>query len=189
MAVEIPKDETYSVKDIDMLWINNIRPFKRPELVLKIAAMLPHRSITMIGGSSYGYEEIYKRIEKNAAKINNLNFMGQIPYQQINTYFARSKLFFNTSEWEGFPNSFLQSWIRGLPVVSFFDPDNIIDKIKLGFVASDLENMAECIELLLNDNRKRNVFFNRARSYARSNYSPDVIAKQYVELLNSTKLC
>jgi glycosyltransferase involved in cell wall biosynthesis len=186
MAVELPKQENYTEKDIDILWVNNMRPFKRPELALKIAEMLPHRSLTMIGGLSHGFDAFYRRMEENSRKAHNLDFMGQVPYQNINQYFARSKLFLNTSEWEGFPNSFLQAWIRGLPVVSFFDPDNIIDNLKLGSVPSDLENMAECIENLLNEKLERNPIMDRAKTFAQKNYSPKVIAKQYAELLNDT---
>ena len=61
MAVENP-DNDAPEKDIDILWVNNIRPFKRPELIIELARRMPNRRFVMIGGSCNGYESLYEQI-------------------------------------------------------------------------------------------------------------------------------
>ena len=63
----------------------------------------------------------------------------------------RSKLFINTSDHEGFPNTFLQAWSRGIPVLSFVDPDDLIRECKLGLVVKSIDEMAQKLEEILNN--------------------------------------
>jgi glycosyltransferase involved in cell wall biosynthesis len=130
-----------------------------------------------------GFGSYYKKIEKYANKTSNLQFVGPVPYQMVNDYFLRARIFINTSHTEGFPNSFLQAWIRGVPVISFFDPDNLIFDNKLGYVPTNLEEMNECIDSLLKEEIKRLEFGNKARQFAIENYSPESVVQKYIALL------
>ncbi len=178
MAVELPVQRSAAKRDIDVLWVNNLRPFKRPELVVELARMLPDRRIVMIGGPCLGMEQYFAEIEQAAKQVPNLEFVGAVPYAQVNDYFLRARLFVNTSESEGFPNSFLQAWIRGVPVVSFFDPDGLIRAHKLGVVPGDIEQMADGILRLLENDRQRSALSRFAEQYAVENYSPARVARQ-----------
>ena len=121
MAVELPNNESVNQvrKDVDVLWVNNIRAFKRPELLLEIARELPEYRFVMIGGEVRGCEQLYRDISREALELDNVEFLGAVPYHQVNNYFLRAKLFLNTSDQEGFPNSYLQALVRRTPVVSF----------------------------------------------------------------------
>ena len=183
MAVQLPKDLIQVDKDIDILWVNNIRQFKRPELVFSLARLLPQHQFTMIGGAVSGNEDLYKEIVEMGDEFNNVSVLGAVSYHQVNRYFERSKIFLNTSDSEGFPNSFLQAWIRGLPVVSFFDPDGLIKKMHLGVVPKNISEMASILFQLLKNTSLLNEFGNNAKIYAKENYSPTVVAKQYQKIL------
>ena len=50
----------------------------------------------------------------------------------IDALYDRAKVLVNTSDVEGFPNSYLQAWIRGVPVVTLIDPDGVIEREGLG---------------------------------------------------------
>lgn len=63
--------------------------------------------------------------------------------------FRRARLFVNTSAHEGFPNTFLQAWSQGIPVISFVDPDDLIRKNRLGLVVHDIDEMARGIRDVL----------------------------------------
>ncbi|WP_211236315.1 glycosyltransferase family 4 protein [Desulfovibrio inopinatus] len=182
MAVELPSSQEASLpKDIDVLWVNNMRPFKRPDLALDLASQNPDLNIVMIGGATAAYPNLFEEIQRGAVSIPNIDFKGAVPYDQVNEYYARAKVFINTSDTEGFPNSFLQSWIRGVPVLSFFDPDSIIQLKKLGETPRDIDDMAAQIRRLLNNPRELEMFSDRVRQFAFDNYAPQSIAKQYHE--------
>ena len=179
MAVELPLERPANERDIDILWVNNMRPFKRPELLIELAKMLPDRRIVMIGGPCLGMEQYFAEIEHAAKRAPNLEFMGAVPYSQVNDYFLRAKVFANTSESEGFPNSFLQAWVRGVPVVSFFDPDRLIKRHRLGGVPEDIEDMAAELIRLLDDEGEWSVLSQLVERYALDNYAPNSVARRY----------
>jgi glycosyltransferase involved in cell wall biosynthesis len=181
MAVEEPAgDDGY--RDIDVLWVNNLRDFKRPGLAVELAAQLPRRRFVMIGGAMPGHERLYADVQARARELPNLEFLGPVTYDQVNAYFARARVFVNTSESEGFPNSFLQAWIRGVPVVSFFDPDGLLEKGQLGRAPCDLREMRDAVESYLIDEATRTACGVRCSSHAQVNYAPSAVARRYVEL-------
>jgi glycosyltransferase involved in cell wall biosynthesis len=182
MVVEAPAD-TSVAKDIDVLWVNNLRGFKRPELVVDIARELPKVSFVMIGGRMKGFEDLYDQVKKAAESLPNLTFIGVVPYSEVNDYFARAKLFLNTSDSEGFPNSYLQAWVRGVPVISYFDPDGLIESLEIGAKVSSQEEFCAPIEALLEADEKRLAIARRASEYASANYSSKAIVEHYKALI------
>lgn len=106
-----------------------------------------------------------------------------MPYNEVGTLFSRAKLFLNTSQIEGFPNTFLQAWVRGVPVVAFFDPDSLIKQRQLGHTASDFDDMVSAIQRLLRDDAERQRIGERARAYAVAQFGPMHIASRNLEML------
>ena len=182
MVVEAPADTSLK-KDIDVLWVNNLRGFKRPELVVDIARELPKVSFVMIGGRMKGFEDLYDQVKMAAESIPNLTFIGVVPYSEVNDYFARARLFLNTSDSEGFPNSYLQAWVRGVPVISYFDPDGLIEALEIGAKVSSQEEFCAPIEALLEADEKRLAIARRASEYASANYSSKAIVDHYRALI------
>lgn len=143
------RDIAMSGRDIDVLWVNNLRPFKRPDLALDLARRLPGYSIHMVGGPQPGHEAMFEQVALEAKSLGNLTFHGRVPYHDVNDLYERAKVFVNTSDSEGFPNSYLQAWRRGTPVVAFFDPDGIIAKHDLGHAAGSIDDMVKAVASLL----------------------------------------
>lgn len=183
MAAEIPELPPASGRDIDVLWVNNFRGFKRPELVLDIARNMPDFSFAMIGGPMKGFHELFKSVEDQAGEIDNLQFIGAVPYSEVNSYFERSKLFLNTSDSEGFPNSFLQAWVRRAPVVSYFDPDGFIESEGLGISVDTQNDFEDALGRLLSQDEERRRIGDRARQFVIDRYSSQAIAQQYEKLI------
>ena len=123
------------------------------------------------------------RITAEAQGIPNLKALGPVPYSDVNKYFARAKLFLNTSESEGFPNSFLQAWIRGVPIVSFFDPDDIISRQGLGVRVDSSGQMAVKLEELIGDKDRLQILAEHVRRFALDAYSADAVVTHYESLL------
>jgi glycosyltransferase involved in cell wall biosynthesis len=57
-----------------------------------------------------------------AAGIQNLLFKGFVPFDEVGNDFNRASFLVNTSDSEGFPNTFMQAWARGIPSLSFVRP-------------------------------------------------------------------
>ena len=185
LAVDTPGEESMADKDIDVLWVSNLQPVKRPELALELARRMPRVRFTMIGGPMPSYQTYYDDVLEAAARLTNVRMAGPVRYADIGGYFDRARIFLNTSSVEGFPNTYLQSWVRGVPVVGFFDPDGLVQKHQLGWPANSLDDMREAIASILADDQRRDAMSRRARDFARSEFSPPAVASRYLDLLNA----
>jgi len=185
LVVEVPRHESLVPKDIDVLWVSNLQPVKRPELALELARRMPHVRFTLAGGPMPGHQAFYDDVLEAAARLPNVKILGAVRYQDVGALFDRAKVFLNTSSVEGFPNTFLQSWVRGVPVISFFDPDGLIQKRQLGWAANSLDDMREAIDSLLNDAARRDTIATQARAFSRAEFGPTAVASRYLDLLNA----
>lgn len=129
-----------------ILWVANFRSLKRPEWFLDVAEKMPNENFVMVG---MGIDEkLYNYCWEKSKLIPNLEFKGGLTFSETNKLFSRCKVFICTSTIEGFPNTFLQAWSNKVPVISTFDPSDVIQINHLGFkVASTIEIM-DAIEKL-----------------------------------------
>jgi glycosyltransferase involved in cell wall biosynthesis len=185
MACDIPSPIHTNYRDNDVLWVSNIRQCKRPDKLVQLARMLPDRKFTMIGGKMNGEEDLFRKTQQDAAQLANLEFLGPVRYHNIAQHFARSKVFVNTSDIEGFPNTFLQAWSHKIPVVSFFDPDNIIKTKELGLSPVSLDSMKSDIVSLIENGDWRVDIGDAGYQFVTTNYSPHSVVTEYDHLFAS----
>lgn len=162
-----------------VLWVSTIREIKRPELLLDLAQMLPEFSFIMIGGPDNREHELFNEIQSRANTISNLQFVGFVPYREIDRYFDDAQLVLNTSESEGFPNTFLQAWSRGVPTVSLFDCGAQAGGKAIGRVVSDETEMAEQIAALMRDHSQWVEESRTCLAYYEQHHLPDVACSNY----------
>jgi glycosyltransferase involved in cell wall biosynthesis len=134
--------------DGPVIWVGTLKDIKRPELFVELAARLRHRRFIMVGGS-YDDSGRLEALRARAAALGNLECVGHVHYAKIETQFDGGAVFVNTSSSEGFPNTFLQAWSRGMPTVSFFDPQVEFEGRPVAQIAPDLESMVAQVEALL----------------------------------------
>jgi glycosyltransferase involved in cell wall biosynthesis len=182
MAVGAPT-EAPAPRDIDVLWTANLRPVKRAEVVLELAQRLPAVKFTIAGGRLDNAQEYFTRIQAQAQRLPNITFLGAVPFDKVGALFNRSHLFLNTSSMEGFPNTFLQAWVRGVPVITFFDPDRLVQQKQLGYAAISVDDMATAIESLLRDEIRRRSLGEHARAFASEQFLVSRVAQRYLDLL------
>ena len=80
-----------------------------------------------------------------------------------------ASIFVNTStgDYEGFPNTFSQAWMRKTPVVSLHtDPDGMIKRYQLGFHSGNFDQMVSDVRTLLTDDQLRQRMGENAYRYA-----------------------
>jgi glycosyltransferase involved in cell wall biosynthesis len=187
MLVEPPHRNGAEIhKDIDVLWLSNLRALKRPEMVLELARQLPEVRFMLAGGPMPhpGGSTYFEDVKAAAARLPNVTMPGAVRYTESGAWFDRARIFLNTSSIEGFPNTFLQAWIRAVPVVSFFDPDGLIRRLQLGSVPASIDDMRESIRGLLDVGVYRENIGRRARDFVSREFT-SAAAGRYIELLEN----
>ena len=166
--------EKSSVKNIDVIWIANFRRLKRAEWMVEAARKNKHLHFALIGRSS-GDKGYYDQIEHDCAELENITFYGPLGFDQTNALVAQSRLLACTSEFEGFPNTFLQAWAYNVPVVSTVDPSDVIEKNQLGMVVKDEAQFNDAILHLLNHIEDYDGICKNINGYFLSHHSPERI--------------
>lgn len=134
-----------------VLWVSTIRALKRPELLIELARQMPHRKFVMVGGADRYQTDLFKSISRSAKREANIDFVGFVPYSKIGAYFDGAKVVVNTSDTEGFPNTFLQAWAKSIPTVSFFDCQAWRGKDRIGYCVETLEDLVHVLDQLFSD--------------------------------------
>ena len=175
----------FDERDIDVLWVSNLRPLKRPELALELARRLPGLRVHLVGGPLPGHEDLYAQVQAQAQALPQVRFHGRVPYHGVNALYERARVFVNTSEVEGFPNAYLQAWRRGTPSVAFFDPDAIVRTHGLGRSAGDLDELVEGARLLATDAQAWAGAHARCLRFMDERYGEDQVLGPYIEALQA----
>jgi glycosyltransferase involved in cell wall biosynthesis len=122
-------------------------------------------------------------MRRKAATLPNVNFHGAVQYHEIGELFERARVFVNTSDTEGFPNTFLQAWSGGAPVVTFLDPSDIIAREGLGRAVVNIDDMADAVAALATDQALWDATSARCCRYVDREYDPVVAANPYLSAL------
>lgn len=180
----ISKLEPGSGRDA-VLWVAALRRWKRPELFLELARRLPAQRFRMIGGPAPGEDGLtfYREVETEARSIRNLEFLGFQPPAVADAYFDKATVFVNTSDTEGFPNTFLQAWARGVPTISFINCGAQDQNGALGGVVSSMDDMVDTLDRLMADKPRRALEGERCRHYFEQYHSVNAVVDQYDRLL------
>ena len=136
-----------------VLWVGTIRPeWKRPDRFLRLAEALPRRKFRMVG-SLRGPEEFQASFRQRAARLGNVELAGFRARDQLPQEYRAARVLVNTSDDEGFPNTFLEAAACGVPVVSLrYDPNGILSREGMGrCLAGDQAGLAQAVEGMFED--------------------------------------
>ena len=166
------------------MWCANLGEHKRPEAFIELAKNMQNSTykFVMIGG--HANQNYVKDLFKNAPK--NLHYKGKQTFEKSLAFFDNSSVFVNTSysEGEGFSNSIIQAWFRGIPCfVLGADPNDIISKNNLGFNCRTLQEMQSKIEMILENKSIFTKISNNAKNYARQNHSISMMTDNFLKHL------
>jgi len=130
-----------------VLWIGRVCEQKRPHLLLELARACPDVGFDLVGPAD---TSPYTRAVLEAVRSTpNVRVRGAVPRPKVPALYLAASCLVCTSRDEGFPNTFLEAWSHGLPVVSTFDPDGLIAERGLGGAAADVAELAAGIRHLL----------------------------------------
>lgn len=162
-----------------ILWVGRSAKIKRPELFIELAKKLPNQNFTMICQRATG-DQNYLQLLDHAKAVKNLEFLERVPFDEIDSYFARAKVFVNTSDTEGFPNTFIQACTHATPILSLnVNPDQFLDKYECGICCRGAtDTLLDSLSILLEENRRQTMGQN-AGKYAAENHDITKIIEQY----------
>lgn len=118
-----------------VLWIGRICEVKRPDRFLDAAALTPELEFVLVGPDD-DRPDYTRLIRERAAALPNVTMYGAASREEVNRLLEESACLCCTSDHEGFPNTFLEAWSHARPVVSTWDPDDLIASHGLGVVAA-----------------------------------------------------
>jgi glycosyltransferase involved in cell wall biosynthesis len=150
-------------------WVANLKPLKNPAAFVRLARRFAHRSDVrfVVAGDVMDDSAWTKRQLQDIAATPNLDYRGPLSQAEVNALLEHTDLLVNTSDYEGFSNTFIQAWMRRVPVVSLHvDPDRLLSRGGLGAVAGNEDALYERVAALLADPDRCAAIGARARRYA-----------------------
>jgi len=182
MLVDWPEIQISMIeRPIDVLWLANLKPAKRPDWIPTVCDLLPGLSIQIAGGRDVNRPDLFDRVRDYAASHPKVEFHGAVPYTESIRLFDQTKVFINTSEFEVFPNTYLQSWARGIPVVATYDPDGLIHKRGLGVAVATPSELTDAVHRLLASQEEWNDCSQRCIRFMEERYRNDIVLQPYRE--------
>lgn len=169
-----PSNALHRKKKDYILWVARAEKWKQPEMLLDMASRLKRYRFVMICPGIVSSKETYKDygadFYRRVRSTKNITFIDKVPHNQIDTYFREAKLFLNTSVYEGFPNTFIEAWKNATPVVSIrVDPDDVIERHRLGYRSGTVQNACRQIRrLMLNNNLYKQLSRNCYKFYQKN---------------------
>ncbi|MCF8095361.1 MAG: glycosyltransferase family 4 protein [Desulfobacteraceae bacterium] len=168
-----PRRKTQKSQTVQVVWVANFKKLKQPEKFIRLANKLQgctNARFIMIGRSAKNpWMDSIKQMINNAP---NLIYMGSRSVDEVNKTLAQSHIFVNTSLYEGFPNTFIQAWMRKVPVVSMHaDIDGILEQEKFGFLCHNFKNLLHRTKLLVDNESLRYEMSEASQTYAFKNFS------------------
>ncbi|MDD4381949.1 MAG: glycosyltransferase family 4 protein [Candidatus Dojkabacteria bacterium] len=181
---EIPKGS--SDRKVDkgyLLWVGRSVGWKRPELFLKLSKELPNEKFVFVLNKANEGDKDYEKLKQDALQNKNIIFLESIPYCNISKLYKDAKIFVSTSKKEGFPNTFIDAGVWGVPIASLsVDPDDFIQGGKCGIYGNnDWEVFINEIKKILKDEKLYKEYSGNIYKYMKSNHD---LNKNVLNIIN-----
>jgi glycosyltransferase involved in cell wall biosynthesis len=177
---EIMSVKSHAERAQYVAWVATLWQVKRPDVLIEIARKAPTLHFVVCGGpitfmSPPGYSE---RIIDALRVLPNVEYRGQVAPEEAQQVIANAAVLLSTSDEEGFPNTFLQAWSSGTPVVSLsVDPDDVIKQEGIGAVSGSVERAVADLDMLMKSWHQRDEIAVRAQRYVTKTHSEaDVVS-------------
>ena len=177
----VPPDPFRGIKP-RVVWVGRLSAEKRLEWLIEIASQLPELAFEVAGAPADG-EETARVLAARAAALANVTLLGKVPRSQMPGVYRNAAALLCTSTYEGFPNTFLEAWSHGVPVVSTIDPDGLIAARGLGVVAHEPSAIVAALRELLSTPARWHGSSGRARDYFRERHTPEQALPLFEQVL------
>jgi glycosyltransferase involved in cell wall biosynthesis len=169
------------------LWVGRPISYKRPLAFVELARALPEALFVMVVPTLSTRPELDLSVEVASASrdVPNLRLLGAQGKAELAALVERAVAVVNTSEFEGMPNMFLESWARGVPALALaHDPDGVIERHSLGvFAHGSWDDFVAAARALWDGRSDLNEPAARCRRYVADEHSPETISDQWMTVL------
>lgn len=163
-----------------ILWVGRVSPKKRIEWLFDLAELCPNLLFDVVGDDAGNEAARYKR---QTAGLTNLFFHGRVPPSGMPRFYDRADVLVCTSVVEGYPNTFLEAWARGLPVVSTVDPDGVLARQGVGLHAPTVPEMKAALQRLLHNTHEYHAISQKGRDFVSREHALEQVIDAYEHLL------
>jgi glycosyltransferase involved in cell wall biosynthesis len=169
-------------------WVGVFKDQKNLPALLNIINKLPSREFRIAGTFNYTYSNDIKKTVSDITNCKNVRMLGYITRNEVIPFLAGASVLLNTSLYEGFSNTFLESFAAGTPVITnCIDPDNIITNNGLGIVTQSYDQIPDKLtEIIYRSDY--NQMARRCRDYVLKNHDRTKIAEIFIESIKTIKL-
>jgi glycosyltransferase involved in cell wall biosynthesis len=169
-----------------VLWVGRLVAMKHPEILLRIAERYPEETFVLNGPAAPNNKAFNEQISLQAARLPNLHFYQGMPRTELEEMYRNAKLFINTSDFEGFPITFIEAGKYGIPILTLnVDPDGIFSKRYFGECANgDVDVLLANVGSWLQDIQKRDEAGRAFREYVEKTNDIKKNIYAYVSLFN-----
>ena len=184
-AHPIPEGPFVKNNNFQIIWVANIKPVKRPNLFVELARRMvdTNAHFVMVGRPAKG--KLQEEIDSAVDELGSLEYLGQVDPDETNRLIAKSLVLVNTSESEGFSNTFIQAWLRKTLVISMnTDPGDVLKNKSMGYLEPAIDGLEKRLRKLLDNPEKTELIVEKARKYSREKYDIEVVGKRYLDLFD-----
>jgi glycosyltransferase involved in cell wall biosynthesis len=168
------------------LWADRVTDYKRPEAFLDLVAAVPEARFRMVASPTRETSpELMRRVEERAAGLPNLELVGRSSRPELLGQISSAVALVKTSEAEGMPNTFLESWARAVPVLTLsVDPDDRIAEYGGGIVAGNsADAFAAAARRLWDEPAWRAELGAKGRDFVVSHHSIEAVIDRWLEVI------
>jgi glycosyltransferase involved in cell wall biosynthesis len=169
-----------------VLWLASLKQVKNPETFIRLVELTSDLPCQFWIVGRPVDDTIHEMVREKAAEHETLEYLGGCGILESNEYFKKAAVYVHTGDAEGFPNTFIQSWLHRTPVLSFCtDPDSALAKNSIGAHCESLNEAESVLRELIEKEEYRTQMGKAARSYGRKNHSIGVIVDKLERKLRS----
>lgn len=165
-------------------WIGIFQYQKNLPALYQIANNNPDMEFLIAGKENPSIDENTKDALNQLKTLSNVKFVGYLNHNNILDLLSKAYALLNTSHYEGFSNTFLESFAVGTPIISLnVNPDNILTEHGLGYVMNSINETNNLIKLISSINYRKEG--EEIQQYLINNHDHINVANQFIEFLEN----
>lgn len=167
-------------------WLGVYRMQKNLKRLYEIACMLKNEQFVVAGKEGANYDSETREYVEKLKLLPNVKFYGYLHRTQVLPFLANARFLLNTSHYEGFSNTFLESLSVGTPIISasHVNPDSIISNNNLGIIFNDIPDLCKQYAAITPELYQQ--MSDKAREYVTRNHSYRMLTQRLIRYLSET---